>query len=587
MSDPLTLARSLSARSDDQLIALLAARPIAAREVRDFFDLADVLLEPDSVRAALKCLDRDEIARLAAGERETGRVPTELALLDPDGTPFAVVSEVARATVAADPLPAPPAKQHSSLRAALAATPVGERAFTAISAVAELVQQLRLAPVRTLARGGVPAAESKRLSALLGLEPEFVAPLVDVARAAGLIALDGDLLLSTTAADDWNLLDNRARWTGLVTGWLESLDRPFRSMFETAVTGGPWPSGDTLQQAFAERYPAADEAMRAELAHVDDLALLLGAAPSGLTAELPEEVDRVYLQHDLSIIAPGPLRPGVDARLRAVADIENRGLASSYRITSQTIDRALSSGETAEGLRAFLTEISLTGVPQALDYLLGEGERRHGLIRVAPAFEASTPIGRGSVTGTRVLSSDSRLLGTIAVDQALSSLGLRREADGTLSSRIDPSTVYWLLVDARYPVLAQDGAGEVLVMRRARILSTRPRPDTGTGLAPDPDAPAAPALSQELRHLLPRLRSATGGGQPSLDDDAAWISRQLDRAVRGRISVDIELRLADGSTSGMRVTPQSLANGRLRCVDVRAGVERTVPVANITRVTTV
>ncbi|MCS5721063.1 helicase-associated domain-containing protein [Herbiconiux sp. CPCC 203407] len=586
MSDPLTLARSLSAKSDDQLIALLAARPVAAREIRDFFDLADALLDPVSVRAALRRLDRDQIEGLAAPAENRVALDAlpleELALRDEAGRPYAVVAEVAR-TLLDEPAPAPETGPPTISPAAdaLAATPVAERAFTAISAVAELVQQLRLAPVRTLARGGIPAAESKRLSALLGLEPELVPPLMEVARAAGLIDLDGDLLFSTAFADEWNLLGHRDRWSTLVSGWVASLDTPFRSLLADAVEGGRWPSGATLREALATRYPAADATMSAELHHIDELALLLGAAPSGLAAELPDEVDRVYLQHDLSIIAPGPLRPAIDARLRTVADIENRGLASSYRITAQTIDRALASGETAEGLREFLGEISLTGVPQALDYLIGEGERRHGLVRVSPVGSA------GSSRRTRVHSSDTRVLGSIAVDQSLASLGFRRESDDTLSSRIEPATVYWLLADARYPVLAEDADGGLLVMRRARILPTRRGADalhSASGAASGAAADAPPALTQELRHLLPRLRSASGGGPPPHDDDAAWISRQLDRAVRSRTAVGIELRMPDGSTTEMQVTPQSLANGRLRLVDERAGVERTVPVANITRV---
>lgn len=580
MSDPLTLARSLSARSDEQLIGLLLARPVAAREVKDFFDLADALLEPVSVRAALRRLDRDQIESLADPHDEPASPLRDLALRADDGAAYDVVTAVARAVLAEPPSTAA-APPPSSFADALAATPVAERAFTAVSAVAELVQQLRLSPVRTLARGGVPAAESKRLSALLGLDPDLVPPLVEVARAAGLLDAEGDLLFSTAHADTWNLRDNRDRWTALVTDWVASLDLPFRTLLADGVAGGPWPSGDSLREALVFRYPAADAALRAELDHVDELALLVGAAPAGLDADLPEEVDRVYLQHDLSIIAPGPLRPAIDARLRGVADLENRGLASSYRITAQTIDRALASGETAEGLREFLAGISLTGLPQALDYLLGEGERRYGLVRVAPA-DGAVPSAR-----TRVHSSDPRVLESIAVDQSLSSLGLRRESDGTLSSRIEAASVYWLLVDARYPVLAEDAHGEVLVLRRARILPTRRAADAAapaSSTEATPSGSSTPAPTQELRHLLPRLRSATGGGPPPHDDDAAWISRQLDRAVRSRTAVGIELRLADGSTTEMQVTPQSLANGRLRLVDERAGVERTVPVANITRV---
>jgi len=59
------------------------------------------------------------------------------------------------------------------------------------------------------------------------------------------------------------------------------------------------------------------------------------------------------------------------------------------------------------------------------------------------------------------------------------------------------------------------------------------------------------------------------------------MTRQIDKAVRARTPLVIEVRLADGLPTRLEVTPLSLANGRLRCVDVKAGVERTVPVANI------
>jgi hypothetical protein len=640
MSDPLTLARDLGARSDDELGRLLSARPVASREVRDLFDLGDALLDPTSIRAALRRLDRDTITALAEGAASPpvdsaataasvspAAAPAllQLALVSPDGLPYGAVAETARAILTeADDRGAPDAaapaagSPHATTPDAAApdAGPVdaaaGERAFAAITAVAELVQQLRLAPVRILARGGVPSVESKRLSTLLGLDAELVPPIVEVARAAGLVAVEADQLLSTELADPWNARPSHERWSSLVTGWVASLESPLRALYAEALAGGPWPTGAPLAAALERRYPAADETLRTELSHVDGLAHLLGASPAGLGSpgiSFPEEVDRVYLQHDLSVIAPGPLRPSLDARLRVVADIENRGLASSYRLTAQTIDRAFATGETAATLREFLAGISLTGIPQALDYLIGEGERRHGLVRVrAKAPEAGSgaepaPMSSHAPPAARawVHSPDQRVLGSIAVDQALSSLSLRHERDGSLSSRADPTAVFWLLSDARYPVLAEDADGREIVMRRARILPARrtstapatatadgPASDAAAAPAADPAAgtasEAAPALTHDVRQLVLRLRSAAGGGLPPQDDDAAWIARQLDRAVRSRSRVQITLRLADGSETELDVTPQSLANGRLRCLDVRAGVERTVPTANITQV---
>ena len=66
----------------------------------------------------------------------------------------------------------------------------------------------------------------------------------------------------------------------------------------------------------------------------------------------------------------------------------------------------MAAGETAESIRHFLGGISLSGIPQPLEYLIAEAAARYGLVRVAP-----TPEG-----GSRVRSTDAGLLRAIAVD---------------------------------------------------------------------------------------------------------------------------------------------------------------------------
>ncbi|MCS5732731.1 helicase-associated domain-containing protein [Herbiconiux daphne] len=672
MSDSLTLARRLSALDDDALTALLVTRQVATREVRDFFDLADALLDPVSVRLALRSLDRATIEALAEGSTPADPTPmVELGLAHavPDAPggirAYAAVEDAAAAVLAradsdadapgapastdadadadAEPIdpagPAGPAAERPAggvpIPSATAPSDralASERAFTALTAISELGQQLRSAPVRIRARGGVSATDDKRLAALLGVEPAVVTDLIDIAVAAGLVAVEADNLLSTTTADAWSLLPSGERWLELARAWLHALPEPVQRVL---AAGAPdWSGGSRLRTSFAAKFPAADPAMRAALGHVDTVGELLGLAVDGrstvfgravlagpsdtaeaasaVEAELPPEVDQVYLQHDLSVIAPGPLVPSVDARLRLLADIETRGVASAYRISQQSIDRALASGETELSLREFLARTSLTGLPQAVDYLIGEGRRRHGLVRVRrlDGATSSGAIAPGQATGdpdtggdharpdhdphtnhtrpdpaaspfspdttsfgarTEIRTADDTLLRAIAIDQALNPLGLRRDREGALSTRVDYAAVYWMLVDARYPVLAEDASGDELVMRRARVLPSRPVVD---------DAPVPAAIAD----LVLRLRASSAQSAP--DDASAWIGRQLDKAVRTRTPVTVDVRMPDGSTTHLEVTPLSLSNGRLRCVDVRAGVERTVPVANILQVTT-
>ena len=57
-------------------------------------------------------------------------------------------------------------------------------------------------------------------------------------------------------------------------------------------------------------------------------------AEARLGALLPHEVDRIYLQNDLTAISPGPLASGLDVRLRQLAHRESHAQASSYRFHS-------------------------------------------------------------------------------------------------------------------------------------------------------------------------------------------------------------------------------------------------------------
>ena len=84
-------------------------------------------------------------------------------------------------------------------------------------------------------------------------------------------------------------------------------------------------------------------------------------------------------------------------------------------------------------MRAFLAELSLTGVPQPLDYLIERTGERHGLVRVG--VDAAS--GR-----TRITSDDPGVLEMLAVDQALRPLGLAREsgAAALAGRRATPST---------------------------------------------------------------------------------------------------------------------------------------------------
>ena len=117
------------------------------------------------------------------------------------------------------------------------------------------------------------------------------------------------------------------------------------------------------------------------------------AAAAVMAAQFPAEVDRVYLQHDLTIVSPGPLAPEIETRLRGIAELESRALASTFRISAASVDRALTAGETADGIRTFLS----THLPHRAAAAGGLPDRRRG--GTARARARARGHGRGRALG--------------------------------------------------------------------------------------------------------------------------------------------------------------------------------------------
>jgi hypothetical protein len=151
------------------------------------------------------------------------------------------------------------------------------------------------------------------------------------------------------------------------------------------------------------------------------------------------------------------------------------------------------------------------------------------------------------------------------VDQSLAHLGLYPDPPGTehpgLRTRHDRDLVFWTLADHRYPVAAEDDHGDIVVLQRHRATS-RPAP------APAP-----------VSALIERLR--VGSSDPG-DNDRAWLSRQLDLAIRGKVALTVTVAMPGGESVDYQLEPASIAGGRLRARDKRADIERTLPLGSIT-----
>lgn len=558
------LAEDLAAASDDELTALLAARGVRPDAGwQDFFDAAEALLDPASVGRVLPSLTAAEAAALvdaAAGDGPgTGRDRlTALGLLRGDGTPHPPVAEAVAGRsrpAALDETPPPAAEEPVSAHAA-------ERAFTTVGVLADILLLAREQPF-TLLMGGAVSAGQKRQLAETGLAVESVDPLVGLAVRAGLAAPVERSLRTTPSAEDWLRSPAPVRWSLLATAFRDTLPRGIRTAAGGWLAPSQWPLAHPWDPAWPEEAARQLEAARLLGLVTEDgseppwsPALRRGEAadPAPLAALLPAEVDRIFLQNDLTAIAPGPLHPALDVRLRTMARRESASQASSYRFTAESVAHAFAAGEDEPSILEFLGRISLTGIPQPLGYLVAQTAQRHGLVRVSVDDET----GR-----TRVESADPHLLEAMAVDQSLRPLGLATHV-GSLTTKVGQDTVYWALTDARYPASLVDRDGAVTV--RTRHPATVPDP------APAPD----------YGPLIARLRERQGP-----DADAAWLDRELEAAVRAKAVLRVTVGMPDGSTRDLLLEATGLGGGRLRGRDRAADVERTLPVSSIRAATVV
>ena len=560
------LADWLAAASDDELRHLFAARGVRPDAPwQDFFDAAEALLDPASLARVLPTLTAAEATALLAAATGKDAGPAQqrlaaLALLRPDGSPYPPVAAaiVGRETPALVPVETVTASSE------ITSAHVAERAFTTVAVLADLLLIARESPFALLTGGGISAGEKRQL-AEAGVPVEIVDTLAGIALQAGLAVAVDRRLRSSVSAEEWLRASAAERWTVLATAFRDTLPRGIRSETRGWVPTEAWPLAHPWDPAWPDRARSLQDAARLLGLVADDgtepawaTGLRLGgtADTAELVRLLPSEVDRIFLQNDLTAIAPGPLEPALDVRLRTIAARESAAQASSYRFTVESVAHAFVAGETEASIMDFLGAISLTGIPQPLGYLIAQTAQRHGLVRVSTDDET----GR-----TRIESADAHLMQAMAVDQSLRPLALTAHV-GSLTTRVGRDTVYWALTDARYPATLVGADGALLVRERH----------------PAPPAATSTADAVDPTPLIERLRSHQGP-----DADAAWLDRELEAAVRAKSVLQVTVGMPDGSTRELLLEATGIGGGRLRGRDRAADVERTLPVSSILTATIV
>jgi hypothetical protein len=563
MNTTISLVESLRGLPTDAQQHLLQARLTSVTGIRDWFDVADALLQPEAIDRGLAKLTRTELEQVAqsqAAQPLTDKL-VALGLGSAEGA-YPEVAERARAIAPAGspgPVDITTDLDERVERACL------EQAVGLVSRIEELIELMKKRGLRTVSRGSISAADSARVAAAVDGLPADLSGLLELMRAAGLVELSNGIW-SASECPDWNTGGIASRWQLLAAGWLDALDPALVEVFAERSSWGSslsdyltwlFPIDASVVMADAERALAQAEALGMSIhGQRTRVGLLvatgeLEAASETVSQLLPAYIDQVLIQSDLTVVSPGPLRPDLEAKLRAIATVESRSIASTYRLNASLISRAMDTGTTVTEIEEFLREVSSTGIPQPVAYLISDVGAKHATIRVRSE-------GRGSI----VTCSDASLAARLQADFALRALGLTADTSTTLLSPHDVSVVMRNLHAEKYPAALENETGEIQPWE----LPTAPL--TGT--------------SQSVNAIAALIERLSTLATPVGESDDQWLVRQLEVAIRNRTLVTVSVALPDGSSRDFLIDPRGLSNGRFRGLDRKSEVERTLPLSSIT-----
>jgi hypothetical protein len=501
-------------------------------------------------------------------------------------------------------------------------------AFEAVRRLELLLDLWGADPPTSLRSGGLGVRDLRATASALHVDEPTVALLVETASASGLLATAADasgqpVWLPTDLVDSWVLRSPAERWVGLARTWLDSPRMP-GLVGSRDTAGKPWnalapelagvhmaetramtlaalasltegeclaagtgvPSVVSLLRWQRPRRPrtradqvlwTVTEAAVLGLTGLDGLAsyardLLAGdddTAQKALAGLLPEPVDHVLLQADLTAVAPGPLESQLARRLQLVADVESRGGATVYRFTPGSVRRALDTGWTAIELHEFLGSVSRTPVPQPLTYLIDDTARTFGSVRVghAEAF---------------LRADDEAALTELLHHPKAASLGLRRLAPTVLISSTPLDVLLPRLRELGAAPVVEAEDGTVHVVRADQRRARTPREHRGRGAATARRTATVAAVVTAIRSGDRAAASRPSPAESGLSRSGS-LAALREAAERGA-AVLIAYVDNHGTRTERIIDPVSVEGGVLTAHDHRSDDVRTFAVHRITAV---
>lgn len=512
--------------------------------------------------------------------------------------------------------PAPPPQSGRKVSATISERAAAGAALELVRQVDRLLESIGAVPPPVLRTGGLGIRELRTVADRAGLDEQDAAIRLELAYAAGMLTEvevgTRDLWVPTKMYDEWLELDTSHRWARLVAAWRVGLraiglvgrrddrDRPVNALsadlerllapeireltLRALAEAGPElaPDEDSVVSWVGWHRPRRggtfrDDLVRWTLAEAATLGLTgLGSMPAyvgsvvagedtadALAPHVPEPVDHVLLQADLTAVAPGTLVREVYTELSAMADPESHGAGGVFRFSDASIRRALDLGRTAEQLHAWLAEHSRTPVPQPLEYLVDDVARRHGVLRIGAA--------------STYLRCDDEAVLTGVLNAGLPGVQFRRLAATVLVSPAPPDVLLERLRDAGLAPLAEsfDGVVQLAVApsRRAEPPRRRTSRDLAESVADLSDdqvrsVVAAVRAGDRLADERPAERTDRPG-QPELSTATAPLATigLLTDAADAKLRTFISYVDHNGVASERIVEPVRVADGWLTAYD--------------------
>lgn len=343
--------------------------------------------------------------------------------------------------------------------------------------------------------GGVGVRELRRLAKTVGAEPRDVGRVIELLVEARLAVPAAGQVRPRPLAESWWELPRSGRWSVLVRAWVDSQTFLSRALSEgddgqlapalgddepladgraaralvldaaATVEDGDAYDPEQLGEAVVWRSPnlwgAGDPPPELLVAWTLHEAALLGLAAhdaptaalralaagdhAGFDVEarrlLGEDQGQIVIQSDLSALSLGPLDPRIGAKLADLADRDPGAGPTAHRFTEASLRRAFDKGWDAAAIEEFLATVTLSGVPQPLEYLIADVERRYGSIRVHSAASV-------------IVTDDEAGAVAIASTAMASRLGLRLIAPTVIVGPVDPLRMLdELRAEGLFPVL--------------------------------------------------------------------------------------------------------------------------------------